>query len=185
MIWLLPLPPIPYSFLFAHTAYKLTTHSTLPRFSLPLLYSSSSHSFARGAQIPPSLWRPLGKNVPDPRASLARSPFPATSTNYPSGMYGGEAPDGSRERVAKGACAAGGRAGTRAGSSGRAPNAFSARPPRRSLSRCRPSGERRTTGGRAKLPSGPRSAGPTEGGEEAGIPTPFRRPTAAFWFPAR
>lgn len=72
----------------------LTTHSTLPRFSLPLLYSSSSHSSARGAQIPPSLWRPLGKNVPDPRASSARSPFPATSTNYPSGMYGGEAPEG-------------------------------------------------------------------------------------------
>lgn len=97
---------------------------------------------------------PLGKNIPDPGASLARSPFPATSTNYPSRRNSGETL-WARTRRGRGRRANGRarRAGTGSGSPGRTQNAFSARPPGRSLSTCLPSGERRVT---VDAPSFPR-----------------------------
>lgn len=102
---------------------------------------------------------PLGKNAPDPGTFSAGSPFPATSTDYPSGRKGGETP--SPQMTGGPPSGRARRAGTGAGSPGRAQNAFSARPPGHSLSTCLLSGELGPTGGRSKLHPGTRSADAT------------------------
>lgn len=144
----IPLPPHEY------------TTSVSPPASLSLLRQRRPHPakpleplWGKTSETPAPL-RPAHPSLPP-----APTPLQAGAATTPPGHQ--------QDQVAKGACAAGGPS---AGFPGGSPNASPARRPGRSLGSCRPSGRRRTTGGRAKLPSGPRST----------RPTPSRRLTAAL-----
>lgn len=141
------------------------THSTPPRFSLLLLFSSS-HSSTRGAQTALRRSRPSGRRRRRPRRLSGVLTLPGPEHQCPSSRHCQKPPGYESQRMAK----------------------WYRQAPRyrRKASECplsRQPGRSLSTGRRSKSLSDACSPGPTEGGEGKGSPTPFRRLTAALQFP--